>query len=377
MSSKIATLTELQSLGGSGTIPSGQSLKGARYDECSTYSVTGPSGYSNNELVPLNRCSPLGTYNQTLVLINDGWGDCKISRDGGASWTILYHSHFNCVDVSADGNYILLGESAIDGAAGRVLLSTDNGQSFSTVSSGRYTTEVTLNIVGSSLYEYYFMDYNDGLYRGMGTGSPSLIYSCYHYQRAEGQRQVQRSETRTPGQFIISPDNASADDPYSVDYNYQGAMYSVTVSDRVTLVTMSAKYQQYFFTTYSDSTQSGKLWKISGAGASPTVILQPESNSGWMGVYCNYSCSVLVVTCNSTGIVYISRDAGGSFTQALNNIGSIRFPRCSEDGRTITIATDDGTQYISRDYGATWTGHNWSSNSTTGSVRMIACSNIN
>ena len=54
-------------------------------------------------------------------------GDCKISRDGGASWTILYHSYFNCVDVSADGNYILLGELAIDGAAGRVLLSTDNG----------------------------------------------------------------------------------------------------------------------------------------------------------------------------------------------------------------------------------------------------------
>ena len=70
---------------------------------------------------------PLVTYNQTLVLINDGWGDCKISRDGGASWTILDHSHFNCVDVSADGNYILLGEVAIDGAAGRILLSTDNG----------------------------------------------------------------------------------------------------------------------------------------------------------------------------------------------------------------------------------------------------------
>ena len=225
------------------------------------------------------------------------------------------------------------------------------------------------------------MDYKDGLYRGMGTGSPSLICSCYHYYRAEGQRQVQRSETGTPGQFIISPDNASADCPYNVDYNYQGRIYSRSplppVSDRVALVTMSAKYQQYFFTTYSDSTQSGKLWKISGAGASPTMILQPKSYSGWMGVYCNYSCSVLVVTCNSAGIVYISRDAGGSFTQVLNNIGSIRFPRCSEDGRTITIANDNGTQYISRDYGATWTGHNWSSNSTTGSVRMIACSNIN
>ena len=161
MSSKIATLTELQSLGGSGTIPSGQSLKGARYDECSTYSVTGPSGYSNNELVPLDGCSPSVTH-QTLVLINDGWGDCKISRDGGASWTNLFYSHFNCVDVSADGKYILLGETAINGAAGRVMLSTDNGQSFSTVSSGRNTTEVTLNIVGSSLYEYYLMDYNDG-----------------------------------------------------------------------------------------------------------------------------------------------------------------------------------------------------------------------
>ena len=71
--SKIATLTEIQSLGGSGTIPSGQSLKGARYDECSTYNVAGPSGYSNNELVPLDECSQLGTCNQTLVLINDGW----------------------------------------------------------------------------------------------------------------------------------------------------------------------------------------------------------------------------------------------------------------------------------------------------------------
>ena len=221
------------------------------------------------------------------------------------------------------------------------------------------------------------MDYNDGLYRGMGIGSPSLIYSCYHYQRAEGQRQVQRSETGTPGQFIVSPDNASSDGPSAVHYNYQGCIYSRAVSDRVALVTMSAKYQQYFFTTYSDSTQSGKLWKISGAGASATVILQPESYSGWMGVYCNYSCSVLVVTCNLAGRVYISRDAGGSFTQVLNNIGNIRFPRCSEDGRTITIATNNGTQYISRDYGTTWTAHHWSSSSITDSVRMIACSNIN
>ena len=377
MSSKIATLTELQSLGGSGTIPSGQSLKGARYDECSTYSVTGPSGYSNNELVPLDGCSPSVTYNQTLVLINDGWGDCKISRDGGVSWTTLYNSHFNCVDVSADGTYIILAETSSTGAAGRILLSTDNGQSFSTVSSGRQATEATLNIVGGSLYEYYFMDYINGLYRGMGTGSPSIICSCYHYQRAEGQREVSRSETGTPGQFIVSPDNASANYPYEVVYNYQGSMYSATVSDRVALITMSAKYQQYFFSTYSDSTQSGKLWRISGAGSSPTMILQPESYSGWIGVYCNYSCSVLVVTCNSAGRVYISRDAGGSFTQALNNIGTILFPRCSEDGRTITIGTNNGTQYISRDYGATWTTHNWSSNSSTGSVRMIACSNIN
>ena len=105
------------------------------------------------------------------------------------------------------------------------------------------------------------MDYNDGLYRGMGIDSPSVIYSCYHYWRAEGQRQVQRSETRTPGQFIISPDNASANYPYSVDYNYQGSIYSATVSDRVALVTMSAMHQQYFFTTYSDSTQSGNYGK--------------------------------------------------------------------------------------------------------------------
>ena len=372
MSSKIATLTELQSLGGSGTIPSGQSLKGARYDECSTYSVTGPSGYSNNELVPLDGCSSLGTCNQTLVLINDGWGDCKISRDGGATWTTLYYSHINCVDISADGNYIILGETSVSGAAGRVMLSTDNGQNFSTVDSGRQVIEANLNIMNGSIYKYYFMDYINGLYRGMGTGSPSVLYSCYHYQRAEGQREVQGPEL-----FIISPDNSSADYPYRVVYSYNGSIYSATVSDRIALVTMSAKYQQYFFTTYSDSTQSGKLWKISGAGASPTVILQSESYSGWMGVYCNYSCSVLVVTCNSAGIVYISRDAGGSFTQALNHIGSIRFPRCSEDGRTITITTNKGTQYISRDYGATWTGHNWSSNSSTGSVRMIACSNIN
>ena len=372
MSSKIATLTELQSLGGSGTIPSGQSLKGARYDECSTYSVTGPSGYSNNELVPLDGCSPLVTYNQTLVLINDGWGDCKISRDGGATWTTLYYSHINCVDISADGNYIILGETSGSGAAGRVMLSTDNGQNFSTVDSGRQVKEANLNIMNGSIYKYYFMDYINGLYRGMGTGSPSVLYSCYHYQRAEGQREVQGPEL-----FIISPDNSSADYPYRVVYSYNGSIYSATVSDRIALVTMSTWYPLYFFTTYNDSTQSGKLWKISKAGSSPTVILQPESYSGWIGVYCNPSCYVLVVTCNLAGRVYISRDQGSSFTQVLNNIGTIRFPRCSEDGRTITIATNDGTQYISRDYGTTWSTHNWSSNSSTGSVRMIACSNIN